>query len=206
MKKRDSLRRRNPSRAPKQRFLIVCEGTVTEPCYFRQLRHLLRSLIELVIIPGGDPKTLVERAVEKKAESYRAAHRQGDAYLAYDQVWCVCDVDEHKRLPAALQQARDNGINMAVSNPSFELWALLHFADQTAHIEREKARALCKKHMPRYDKELPCDVLMPRYPDARQRAVKLEQWHESRDTAGSNPSTGVYLLVEQIRVQAGVGQ
>ena len=38
MKKSDSLRRRRGFREPLARFLIVCEGTITEPRYFKDLR------------------------------------------------------------------------------------------------------------------------------------------------------------------------
>lgn len=202
MKRRDSLRRRGPTRSPKLRFLIVCEGQVTEPRYFSQLRHLLRSLIELEILPGGDPKALVERAVLKKTEADSAASRRNDRYLAYDQIWCVCDVDEHPRLNDALQQARDNGIKVALSNPCFELWALLHFQDQTAHIERDVVQHLCREHMPRYVKELPCADLLERSPEASKRASRLDQWHDSRGTPRGNPSTGVYRLVAEIELQS----
>lgn len=202
MRKRDSLRRRRPSRTPKLRFLIVCEGIVTEPRYFRELRHLMRSLIELDLLPGGDPKVLVERAVQKKAESEILASRQKDSYLAYDQAWCVFDVDQHERLGDALQQAQDNEIRVGVSNPCFELWALLHFQDQTAHIERGKVQSLCRKHMPKYEKELPCSKLMEYYPAARERASNLDQWHQSRGTQGANPSTGVYRLIAEIELHS----
>ena len=202
MKRRDSLRRRGPTRSPKLRFLIVCEGQVTEPRYFSRLRHLLRSLVELEILPGGDPKKLVERAVQKKSEADAAASRKKDSYLTYDKVWCVCDVDEHPRLNDALQQARDNGIDVALSNPCFELWALLHFQDQTAHIERGVVQHLCRKHMPGYIKELPCETLLERHSEAAERAVKLDQLHESREAPGGNPSTGVYRLVAEIKSQS----
>jgi hypothetical protein len=145
LKVRNSLRRGRPTREPKRRFLIVCEGEVTEKRYFEHARRLLRSLIELEISAGGDPKALVERAAEIKRKSDEMASRQKDDNLRYDRVWCVCDVDEHPRLRDARQQARDNGINMAVSNPCFELWALLHFQDQNSHIERDKVRALLPK-------------------------------------------------------------
>ncbi len=50
--RRDILRRRRPFRSPGLRFLIVCEGTKTEPGYFREMRNLERSLIELTLSPG----------------------------------------------------------------------------------------------------------------------------------------------------------
>lgn len=196
--KHESLRRRRPIRSPKLRFLIVCEGEVTEPCYFKMLRHLMKSLIELEIRPGGDPKLLVERAVQIKSKSDQLADRRADGFLTYDQVWCVFDVDQHERLSDALQHARDNEIRVAVSNPCFELWALLHFQDQTAHIDRRKLRRLCKKYMPQYDKELPSAILVELRSQAKGRAAQLDQWHENRGTIGANPSTGVYRLVAEI--------
>lgn len=37
------LKRRGPSRQPKHRILIVCEGKKTEPRYFRELQHRFRN-------------------------------------------------------------------------------------------------------------------------------------------------------------------
>jgi hypothetical protein len=68
---RDSLKRRPAFRSPQARFLIVCEGTRTEPGYFRQKRRLDRSLVDLELSPGGVPKTLVERAVGLKRAAMR---------------------------------------------------------------------------------------------------------------------------------------
>ena len=201
MRRTENLRRRRATRTPKQRFLIICEGRVTEPRYFNQIRHLMRSPIDLEVLPGGDPKLLVELAVQRKRESDLNASRNNDSYLAYDQIWCVCDVDQHERLRDALQQAKANLIQVALSNPCFELWALLHFQDQTAHIERAQARHLCKKYMPGYDKELPCSTLMQFLPDAVKRATELAAMHQRQNTHRANPSTEVYLLIAEIESQ-----
>jgi hypothetical protein len=197
--KRDSLRRRRPFRPPRPRFLIVCEGTQTEPGYFREIRHLEQSIIELELSPGGEPKALVERAVEKKKTAERTAKSQQDENHCYDQVWCVFDIDEHRLVPEAKQQARENGIELAVSNPCFELWALLHFRDQRAHIERGPLHHECKQYIPGYDKRLPTAQLIPLLDDALRRARDLDQWQASRGCDGENPSTGVYRLMERIR-------
>lgn len=69
--------------------MIVCEGTQTEPEYFREMRHLERRLIELELSRGGVPKTLVERAVEMKKTAAVRAKREKDDNLKYDHVWCV---------------------------------------------------------------------------------------------------------------------
>src|ERR1035441_9248149 len=105
MKKSDRLRRRPWFREPLARFLIVCEGTVTEPHYFNDLRQRERGLVVLDIVPGGKPKALVERAVALKKESEQEARRRKDQNLRYDEVWCVFDIDEHPFVPEAREQA-----------------------------------------------------------------------------------------------------
>ncbi|MEO6195139.1 MAG: RloB family protein [Thermoanaerobaculia bacterium] len=114
-------------------------------------------------------------------------------------VWCVFDVDEHPHLLDARQKARDNGIDLAVSNPCFELWALLHFQDQTAHLERDEARRRLKEHIRGYGKALPFQRLHPTYSEAVQRAQNLDRRREEAQDSGGNPSTGVYQLTEIIR-------
>jgi RloB-like protein len=199
MRRSDRLGRRKPFRQPRPRFLIACEGTVTEPHYFSEIRRLLRSIVELQIIPGGTPKTIVKSAAARKKEAEVAARRRRDENLRFDEVWCVFDVDMHPLLPEARQQANDNGIHVALSNPCFELWMLLHFQDQHAHIERGAVQHLCRQHIPGYRKTPPCEELAEYYGRALARAVELDRWHQTRGTEGANPSTGVYRLLEKMR-------
>lgn len=199
MNRRDSLRRRRAFRQPLRRFLIVCEGQVTEKCYFSDLRQLDRAPVQFEFIAGAVPKTLVERAVARKRASEQAADRERDVNQLFDEIWVVCDVDEHPRVADATQQARDNGIRVAISNPCFELWALLHFQEQSSHIHRHSVQRLCRQYMPSYKKKLPCHVLMTHYDKAYERAVHLGRWHERRGTLGANPSTNVHDLVQSIR-------
>ena len=191
-KESDSLRRRGPKRDPFPRILIVCEGAVTEKEYFCYLHHAERIPIVLEIEAGGDPKKLVERAKSLQRE----ARDSGDPF---DQVWCVFDIDDHKRIADAKQQARDNGIGLIVSNPCFDLWILLHYQDLTQHTHRHKVQSLCRKHIPGYVKSPPCDKLLQLFPEAEKRATALNKWHASRCTDGDNPSTNVHNLVAKIR-------
>ena len=169
----------------------------------RAVRHAERSLIVLEIEPRSTPKTIVDRAVELKKQANRDAKRSADDNLRYDEIWCAFDVHDHLLIAEAQEQAKANGVELAISNPCFELWALLHFQDQHAHIERGKVQRLCAKHMPGYEKELSYDILRSKYSDALRRAEDLEKWHDSRGTPGENPSTMVYKLVERIRAQTG---
>lgn len=179
----------------------MCEGTKTEPEYFTDLsREEEVHLLEIVIGKGGaEPKTLVERAVTLKKDAEKQAKRERDDNLKFDEVWCVFDVDAHPRLHEALDQARANKISVAVSNPCFELWILLHFRDQTAYIDRYGARHACGEHIPNYDKSGSYAVLSERYADAVRRATTLDTRHREIGEEGSNPSTWVYRLTERLR-------
>lgn len=194
------LRRRPPSIDPRPRILIVCEGIVTEPEYFEAFRQEEQNrLVEVVIDDeGGVPKTLVERAALRKKSADKEAEREHDDNLRFDEVWCVFDVDQHPNLPDARQQARDNGIELAVSNPCFELWLLLHFVDHSAHIGRQAIASLLRKHIRAYRKHVPFESLRTGYLDAVRRAKVLEKRCIDSENEGGNPSTGVYRLTERI--------
>jgi hypothetical protein len=202
-RRRDSenLQRRPARREPRRRILVVVEGGVTEAGYFKSLRAAFRNPLVAVEIDdeGGVPKTLVERAAERKKAAERDAKSRRDEFLRYDEVWCVFDVDEHPHLQDARQQAQAHGIGLAVSNPCFELWALLHFQPQTAFLERGDARSRLKRHLSGYDKALPFARLHPHYAEAVLRAEELDRRRDDADDPGGNPSTGVYRLTESIR-------
>jgi hypothetical protein len=199
-RRRDDLRRRKPFREPRPRVLVCCEGKVTEPGYFNGLkREGQNHLLDIEVRPGGsNPKTLVDFAVERKKNADILARRQQDDNLRYDEVWCVFDVDAHDHVADAKQKAAANRIQLAISNPCFELWLLLHFQDQNAHIERDEVQSICRRHLPRYDKEVPWANVFPLYQGAVKRAQALECWQETRGCAGENPSTGVHQLTERI--------
>jgi RloB-like protein len=148
--------------------LICCEGEVTEPSYLNGLKAELRiRLVHIEVVPGGvDPKTLVDYAVDRKEKAERRARKERDDNLTYDEVWCVFDVDVHQYVPEAKQKAEANKINVAISNPCFELWLLLHFQDQRAPIHRHDVQSLCRGHMPGYIKEVPFERVFPLYAEA----------------------------------------
>lgn len=196
---RRNLKRRPPRIDPRPRVLIVCEGGVTEPSYLKGLKQREEiRLLDVEVSPEGVPKTVVARAVEMKKAAAREAKSFRDDNRRYDEVWCMFDVDEHPNVPEAKQQARANGINLAVSHPCFELWLLLHFQEQTKSLNRHEAQGACRKHMPKYEKEVDCSLLLPYYETAVERAKALDAWQRTRSCEGGNPSTGVYILTEYL--------
>ena len=193
--------RRAPNREPRRRFLVVCEGEVTEPQYLRGLQRHFRAVIDLHIpSERGIPLTLVQIAQRLKAEARSLAKQRGDEFHAYDQVWCVFDIDEHPKLNDAKQLADGNGVDLAISNPCFELWLLLHFRENPGMRHRHDLQGMMKTFVASYDKHVDFARLMTGYEAAVARARRLDQDAIAEDEAGRNPTTGVYQLTEAIRV------
>ena len=189
------LKRRRARLDVLPRILIVCEGRVTEPEYIDVVRVGERiNLIQIIVdAEGGTPKTLVDRAVEEKKKNAR------NEFGRYDEVWCVFDVDEHPLIPEAKEKAAANGIKVALSNPCFELWLILHFVYHSAPLNRHEARRECQRQMPDYEKHIPADVVFPRLDTAIANSKRLARWQETRQGSGGNPSTDVYQLIERLR-------
>ena len=130
-----------------------------------------------------DPAGLVEYAA-------RLARETADI----DEVWCIVDVDEFD-IQAAVTLAARRGVQLAVSNPCFELWLLLHHEECTAHLDGYPGvvQRLCR-HLPTYDKaKLDFGDYASGLPAAVKRAKGLE--------AGRNPSTDMWRLVERVVAQ-----
>lgn len=197
------IKRRGPSRQPKIRILVVCEGKKTEPRYLRQFQHHVRNpRVHIEALgPAGVPLTVVQTAVQQRALADDEAKRQRDENLRWDQVWAVFDMDDHPNVAEAKQLALEHDIALAVSNPCFELWAYLHFSDQGGHIHRDKLRAALQKHLPGYDKELAFAKLHGGYDVAVKRARQLDDAAAHAGRAGRNPTTGVYQLTEIIKTR-----
>jgi hypothetical protein len=192
--------RRPPFRDPRPVILVACEGERTEKEYLEGFARACRNQAMRVKIARehGVPKSLVETAKGYKREAEAAARKQGDPYLAYDAVWCVFDVDEHPRIPDARQMARDNGIELAISNPCFELWLLLHFRGSPGMQHRDKVREMLSGYVAGYDKGVEFARYSAGYPQAVRRAEQLDKKAEEEDDAGRNPTTGVYRLTRDI--------
>jgi hypothetical protein len=187
-------------RQPKRLILIVCEGAVTEVQYFRGYERTLRaSLVQIEVSKEhGAPKTLVRTARNRKIEAEELARQQKDAHLQYDEVWCVFDVDEHPGINDATQMARASGIELAVSNPCFELWLLLHFREQPGAQDRHRIQAMLRSHVREYDKSIDFEKFRPHCEDAMKRAHSLDRLAVEVNEPGRNPTTGVYRLLRKI--------
>lgn len=204
-----SFERRPGQRQPRQRLLIVCEGEETEPIYFEALRRELKlTLVEVQVeAPGSAPITIVDHALVRREAQAREAKRTARKGLfgqpPFDEVWCVFDRDGHESFSRAIDKARNNGLQLAISVPAFEYWYLLHFKETTQPFldAAELIQALRDKDcLPHYEKNLNvCGVLFASTATAIERADRLLTDHPDAGKDFPNPSTLVYKLVQKLK-------
>lgn len=180
---------------------MFVEGLRTEELYLTYWRRQYRDRVLVEIDPyRGGPLQLVEKAVEAQRTEARDA-RKGRG-RAHNQTWCVFDRDEHPNFTKAIALADRHGINLAISNPCLELWFILHFEDQTAHMDRHPAQHRAEEFLgcSKVLTESALSALAERYDEARRRAMKLDEKHAGDGSPpGNNPSSGMWRLIDLIR-------
>ena len=201
MSRARSVTRRASSRAPIRRVVVVTEGALTEPGYLKAFEQIYgdRESVRLELIGGvGDPRAVVDRAVEESKKSKR------DRLGAQDSVWALFDRDEHPRFDEAKNKARGNGISLAISNPCFELWGIFHYREYDAPLHRHECQRMLRQSCAAYDRRGNKSFADPvaiesSYRQAVERArSSLTRRAEEGDPEG-NPSTAVHKLTERLR-------
>lgn len=119
----------------KCRVLIVCEGSKTEPNYFKSF-HMMENSGGLVFeITNGGGGINTTQVVEKAIELRDKAVCNGKPY---DVTWAVFDKDsfDADKFDNAIEMARSNDIRCAWSNEAFELWYIYHFENRITSMPR----------------------------------------------------------------------
>lgn len=131
------LKRNIAKRQELRTIVMFSEGSNSEPDYINGLRRLPHiaedATMNLELSPDqGVPLTLVQKAVERKRDP------------EVDECWCLFDVEwpkNHPNLHAAIDLARAHGIRLAISNPCFEIWLILHHRDFYGFVSTDEAGA-----------------------------------------------------------------
>lgn len=195
-RKASGRRKRNPV------MYLICEGSETEIRYFKKFRSR-ECNIDIVPIPSQ------YKSADKLVQKARATIGYSPYYPDEgDIIWCVFDRDDNTNamLSKAKQMAIKEGYQIAFSNPSFEVWFLLHFNNQTTPVENcETAIKLLKKkgRLEQYEKNKEVyEQLKPLQEAAIDRAKKrvaaLQAEHTEILSRESNPVTTVAELVEYL--------
>jgi len=118
---------------PKKRIIISCEGSNTEPDYFEAIKDKLSEhisvLIEIEVIekePGAsEPKDVVSNLDNFLNEQDKEEYG--------DELWVVWDrekvIARKINILEILPECKEKNYNIAMTNPLFEFWLLLHLVD-----------------------------------------------------------------------------
>ena len=123
---------------PLKRIIVATEGMNTEPSYFSHLNKLFapRRIIAIPRNSHSSPPQVLKELIE---------YLKGDM-LENDEYWLVLDVDDwtavqKQKIEDWCSEAPARN-NLAVSNPCFELWLILHF-EEPPKFKRSRA---CKRY------------------------------------------------------------
>lgn len=176
---------------------IFTEGEKTEPNYFGAIKTELRlSEIDIKIHGIGDhTMSLVDYVINEKK-------KEDDMYPT--EWWVVFDKDDHSHFNQSIEKAQSNGIQVAYSNESFELWFILHYDYLDSALTREKINEKLEQKLGRkYAKSFDIyPVIKDKESEAIRNAKNLEKMYDESSIISfekRNPSTTVYKLVEALR-------
>lgn len=184
-----AIARRPATVRERNRLLVICGSRVTE-------RDYLRGLVDHLRNPAVSVRIMTHPCAPAQLVAYARAQftaLDGD----FDEIWCVFDVDQFPDVAEAVETAAQHGIRVAVSNPCFELWLLLHFKEHGGHLATyNQVLPLLKRHVPGYDKaRLRFRDYAPHWESAQERARKMTP---PGDEHKFNPATGVWALTNEI--------
>ncbi len=189
--------REGPQRDERPRFLLCFEDAKSAPNYFEALRANRRLSQQMFIIDrdssASDPKGVVDRAVTRAEDLHDKGEFEDD-----DQVWCVIDVDAHTTMNDAIQRARSNKIRLAISNPCFEYWLLVHFENSaTPYANCDAVISALKKYISDYSKgKTEFNDIIKQADETAKRARTLHQSKAEPDPVKCCPCTTIYKLIE----------
>jgi hypothetical protein len=175
-------------------FVISTEGQKTEPAYFDKLNNQYTTIhLHCMCDTTGhvDPSSVLKR-IKLYLKDYSLKNT--------DEAWLVVDkdnwTDEQLQQLYEWSKQRDN-FGLALSNPKFEYWLLLHFDNGGKVTNSAQCSKRLKRHLPNYDKGVHCSLITNDKVEAAIQRAKLRDNPRCEDWP-REVGTTVYRLVERI--------
>lgn len=172
--------------------VIATEGEKTEKIYFSIFGS---TKVKVQTIPCEDGKSSPEHTLARLEVFRRKYELDSD-----DELWLAIDKDRwtNKALAEVARRSKAAGFGLALSNPCFEIWLLLHYLDDVGGILRSAdAEVLLREKRGGYNKSKydPADFF-GRLDDAIERAKILDI--KPRERWPNQVGSRVYRIVESI--------
>lgn len=149
MKQPSKFVRRAPTRKTNDVVYVITEGQNTEPSYLENIKSQLKNKLNAHIKIESAKHSSISYLL-KKAKTYEPEEE--------DELWIVLDRDEgfhnalgYKELAEWEQESEQH--HVALSNPRFEYWLLLHFEENPSPSDAKRESYLEEKgYIPGYVK------------------------------------------------------
>ena len=199
----EQIQRDRKNRRTKENILFEFEGkNKTEEIYFKNFQKRDKPYnLKFAYGNDTDPVSMVKSLISymKKED----INTEND-----DKIYCVFDADidmnKQKRIDEAKKLALENGIELIISIPSFELWYRLHYS-YTSKVYSSNKELIddLKNFIQNYGKSINVyDIIKEKTQEAIKNSKKLEeeQIKTGKDIINvkCNPYTSVYKPVEYI--------
>lgn len=187
--------RRKPYRERRKLYIIATEGMKTEQIYFNVFNgDEFRKNVHIRILATRRGESSPKAVLDRLRRYIRDVDIGND-----DELWVVVDVDKWgaNAIDEICREClRING-NVAVSNPCFELWLVLHQENpRTPLMARDCEREL-ERFLGRYDKsEYDVYRLIPHIQHAIRHAQRLD--HDPNEPWPRSVGSRVYRLVQRL--------
>lgn len=208
-RKNAELNRQKKERSQIARYLIVCEGTKSEPFYLKDLANDLGIRpysIRIALNDGVSPDKVVDHGIKL----YDDEAKRGDSF---DQVFFVFDRDKHSTYDAAVRRinalaAIDRPFKAVISVPCFEYWLLLHFGYTDQPFVEAGQKSACDKLISRlrtnpgfkhYGKGMQGVYAIIKDRTSVAMTAARRRIEDAMKTGEENPSTHLHELVDEIR-------
>ena len=175
-------------------FIIAVEGAITEPQYFSLFTDH-NSTIKVKCLSdvhkSSPPKVLDRMRRSLKEENLKPK----------DEAWVVVDKDQWQdeqlmKLFTWSQEKKNYG--MALSNPKFEYWLLLHFEDGAGIESSAECDTRLQKYISDYDKRIEKRKFSLEMIEKAIVRARNRDYPPCTDWPRSPGKTTVYRLVENI--------
>ena len=157
--------RRSSGRQRRKNVQIVVTEGLSEQIYLERIRARFGDIpVHAVNASGGDIKKLKRECIKLIREKE-----------AWDMLAVVTDVDEKTadEIVKFDEWCKENLVELYISNPSFEVFLLMHYTDVKAWMSQEDLEEALTSHLGRrYDKSRGITVYEDSVKDAMNRAER----------------------------------
>lgn len=146
-RERQELFRESNTKDKERIIVLAFEGNDTEEIYFSALKDCVYFNDELIYLhilkrPKTDTNSAPKHVFAKLKSEAKDKYNFGER----DELWMIIDTDRWKNLQKIVDQCKTaGGMYVAISNPCFEIWLLMHISDFSRFSEEEKLAILKNK-------------------------------------------------------------